>query len=34
MTQVTFIGAGNIAYAIAGGLIEGGHPAADIAAAT
>lgn len=33
MTQVTFIGAGNIAYAIAGGLIEGGHPAADIVAA-
>lgn len=33
MTQVTFIGAGNIAYAIAGGLIEGGHAATDIVAA-
>ena len=33
MTQVIFIGAGNIAYAIAGGLIDGGHPAANIAVA-
>ena len=33
MTQVTFIGAGNIAYAIAVGLLAGGAPATDIVAA-
>jgi len=33
MTNIAFLGAGNIAYAIAGGLVETGYPASNIVAA-